>query len=486
MFRNLRRALLGLAVITSATVAVPVTTSVVTASDGTMDNTTWGAAGGGLARINNEFIEPGGNVRFTGTTGIHISGGALLLAGYVGSTSMNNKQFASLALGPDGNPLNSFGQNGLIVYDLPDDGGTTYAQGAAEKIFKVGNDYVLAGWVGDDEAHGRPAMLRVAGLNLFRDTTSWTNSNPSNSGWIIVTNGIKLSGGGTRGDSMPGASFAVSGTTAFVMSTDAANSALTRVSKYNLNNSSEEPVGIGSGSKTFNTATELGTGRVVSSFTSASTGGLGVQLLVATRPSTTLGFGNDLVNLVGLDISMSAPTRAAGYNNGQIVGTGIPAETLSSIISLDNDSFLIAGSDGLETLVFKIAKSTAALVNPPHSILDLDLWTGGLSVTIGGNPVLVGMQEGLTTVVRLNGNLTEDSNFNAANPATSQVAGTRRISLACSTPNYPSTIIPELSSNFWLMQSQWSNPDQRVHGADGRHVDANAERCYSWLHDIHI
>ena len=69
MFRKIRRPLLGLAVIASSIVVVPIAASVVNASDGTMDNTTWGAAGGGRVLINTEFTEPGGNVRFTATAG---------------------------------------------------------------------------------------------------------------------------------------------------------------------------------------------------------------------------------------------------------------------------------------------------------------------------------------------------------------------------------------------------------------------------------
>lgn len=67
MFRNFRRALLGLAVTASSIVAIPVATSVVSASDGTLDNTTWGAEYGGRVRINFDFNESGGNVRFTAT-----------------------------------------------------------------------------------------------------------------------------------------------------------------------------------------------------------------------------------------------------------------------------------------------------------------------------------------------------------------------------------------------------------------------------------
>ena len=170
MFRNFRRALLGLAVTASSIVAIPVATSVVSASDGTLDNTTWGAEYGGRVRINFDFNESGGNVRFTATTGYLMSdpSGALLLAGYVGSAATTNQKFATLVLADNGDPLNSFNANGLTVYDLPNGGSTQYAQGAAEKIYKLGNDYVLAGWVGSDESNGNPAMLRVSGATMAK------------------------------------------------------------------------------------------------------------------------------------------------------------------------------------------------------------------------------------------------------------------------------------------------------------------------------
>ena len=456
MFRKIRRPLLGLAVIASSIAVVPVAVSVVNASDGTLDNTTWGATGGGRVLINEEFTEPGGNVRFTATAGFLMDNpsGALLLAGYTGAAGTDNQRFATLVLANNGNPLNTFSSNGLTVYDLPNGGSTQYARGAAEKIYKVGTDYVLAGWVGPNESNGNPAMLRVAGSNMAKNVTDWSDA--SNPGWIIVTGGIKVSGGGSdTGVTIPGASFAFSGpSTGFVMSTDATDSTLTRLSRYNLQSGAEEAVGIGSGSKTFTTATEFGTDRAVSSFTPTSTGGLGVQLLVVTKPTTPASV-NDRAELVGLDISMTAPTRASGYNGGSVMTTTIRALALSSITSLDFNSFMLAGSDGSDTDVVKISKSNVS-VGTPVSITNFDLTTGGVAATISGyEPLLVGRGSGATTVMRLVGNdLSADPIFNSGTDV-GQVIGARRISVACSASGYSSMIIPGTNNSFWVLQKQW-------------------------------
>ena len=455
MFRKIRRPLLGLAVIASSIVVVPIAASVVNASDGTMDNTTWGAAGGGRVLINTEFTEPGGNVRFTATAGFLMDNpsGALLLAGYTGAAGTDSQRFATLVLANNGNPLNTFSSDGLTVYDLPNSGSTQYARGAAEKIYKVGTDYVLAGWVGPNESNGNPAMLRVTGTNMAKNVTDWSGG--SNPGWIIVTDGIKVSGGGSdTGVTIPGASFAFNASTGFVMSTDATNSALTRVSQYNLVTGAEETVGMGSGSKTFDTATEFGTNRAVSSFTRTFTNTLGVGLLVATKPTTTASV-NDRAELVGLDISGPAPTRSSNYNNGAVMTTTIRAKVLSSITSLDFNSFMLAGSDGSDTYVVKISKSNVS-VGTHVSITNFDLTTGGVAATISNSdPLLVGRGSGLTTVMRLVGNdLSADSSFNSSTDV-GQVIGARRISVACSASGYSSMIIPGTNNSFWVLQKQW-------------------------------
>jgi hypothetical protein len=348
--------------------------------------------------------------------------------------------------------LNTFDSNGLTVYDLPNGGSTQYARGAAEKIYKIGTDYVLAGWVGPDESNGNPAMLRVVGTNMAKNVTDWSDA--FNPGWIIVTGGIKVSGGGSgTGVTIPGASFTFNASTGFVMSTDTTDSALTRVSKYNLQTGAQETVGMGSGSKTFTTATELGTDRAVSSFTQTFTGSLGVQLLVATKPTTTASV-NDRAELVGLDISGPAPTRASNYNSGAAMTTTIRANALSSITSLDSNSFMLAGSDGSDTYVVKIAKSNVS-VGTPVSITNFDLTNGGVAASISEEPLLVGRGSGLTTVMRLVSNdLSADSSFNSSTDV-GQVIGARRISIACSASGYSSMIIPATSNNFWVLQKQW-------------------------------
>ncbi|MEI7506911.1 MAG: hypothetical protein WCK23_08865, partial [Actinomycetes bacterium] len=452
--RRIRRSLLGLAVIASSIAVVPVAVHVATASDGTMDNTNWGADGGGRVLINQEFTESGGNVRFTATAGFLMDNpsGALLLAGYTGTAGTDSQRFASLVLSATGDPLNTFNSNGLTVYDLPNGGSTQYARGAAEKIYKVGNDYVLAGWVGPNESNGNPAMLRVVGSNMAKNVTDWSDA--FNPGWRIVDVGIKVSGGGSdSGVTIPGASFALSGaSTGFVMSTDTNDSALTRVSRYNLLTGAEENVGMGSGSKTFNTATQLGTNRAVSSFTPAVTGSLGVQLLVVTKPTTAASV-NDRAELVGLDVSGPAPTRASSYNSGAAMTTTIRAFALSSITSLDSNSFMLAGSDGSDTYVVKISKSNVS-VGTPVSITNFDLTTGGVAASIMNEPLLVGRGSGLTTVMRLDDGLSPDPMFNSLADVT-HVVGARRISIACSASGYSSMIIPGTSDNFWVLQKQW-------------------------------
>ena len=454
MFSSLRRALVGLAIIAASTVAVPVAVHTIQASDGTLDNTTWGPENGGRVLVNWELNEPIGMVRFTATAGYLMSdpSGALLLAGYVGSAAAGDQKFASLVLDSSGSPLNTFNGNGLTVYDLPNFGATQYAQGAAEKIFKVANDYVLAGWVGPDEGNGQPAMLRVNGSNMARNGSDWAIG--FNPGWVIVTDGRKLQGGGSGvGSSIPGASFSFNASTGYVMSTDTTTSSLTRVSRYNLLTGAEETVGMGSGSKTFDTAQVLGANRAVSSFSQAFTGGLGVQLLVVTKP-TTAPSSNDRAELVGLDASGPAPVRAANYNGGAVMATNINANHLASIVSLDNNSFLLAGSDGFDSNIVKVSKSTVAL-GTTVSIPDLDMSKGGMEVSIMGQPLLVGQAGGLTIVVRRSANdLSADSTFNPGTEA-GQVVGERRITAACSSSSYKSTIVPGLGARFWVMQSRW-------------------------------
>ena len=133
--------------------------------------------------------------------------------------------------------------------------------------------------------------------------------------------------------------------------------------------------------------------------------------------------------------------------------TTIRAFALSSITSLNNDSFMLAGSDGSDTYVVKISKSNVS-VGTPVSITNFDLTTGGVAASIMNEPLLVGRGSGLTTVMRLDDGLSPDPMFNSLADVT-HVVGARRISVACSASGYSSMIIPGTSDNFWVLQKQW-------------------------------
>ena len=115
MFSSLRRAFVGLIVIAASTVAVPVSSSVVTASDGTIDNTGWSPETGGLAQISGAFTENGNPETFVATASAVTSTGGLLVTGYVGDIDQYQTHMTLVRVTSSGELDTSFGGNGWIV-----------------------------------------------------------------------------------------------------------------------------------------------------------------------------------------------------------------------------------------------------------------------------------------------------------------------------------------------------------------------------------
>jgi hypothetical protein len=84
MFKNLRRSVLGFAVIASSIAVVPVAAHVATAADGTIDASNWAQISGGLAKFTSSFTEGGSAVSFSAVGGYVDSSGKPLLIGNVG------------------------------------------------------------------------------------------------------------------------------------------------------------------------------------------------------------------------------------------------------------------------------------------------------------------------------------------------------------------------------------------------------------------
>ena len=115
MFSKLRSAFVGLLVIAASTVAVTVAAPLATASDGSIDNTSWSPETGGLAQIAGGFTENGNAETFKALASAETSSGGLLVAGVVGDDQNYTTHMALVRLTSGGVLDTSFGGNGLIV-----------------------------------------------------------------------------------------------------------------------------------------------------------------------------------------------------------------------------------------------------------------------------------------------------------------------------------------------------------------------------------
>jgi uncharacterized delta-60 repeat protein len=154
MFRNFRRALLGLVVTASSIVVVPLTASVASASSGAIDGSTWSPASGGFAKFQMTFTENSTSVTFKAKSAVETSSGGLLVAGHVGDIGTYATEFALVRITSAGVVDTAFDGNGLKILD----NGADY--GAADFIQGSGSNYFVGGWSGTSTLR-RAAVVKV-------------------------------------------------------------------------------------------------------------------------------------------------------------------------------------------------------------------------------------------------------------------------------------------------------------------------------------
>ncbi|NDA81242.1 MAG: hypothetical protein EBX92_09060, partial [Actinobacteria bacterium] len=154
MFRNFRRALLGLVVTASSIVVVPLTASVASASSGAIDGSTWSPASGGFAKFAMTFTENSTSVTFKAKTAVETSSGGILVAGHVGDIGTFATEFALVRITSSGVVDTAFDGNGLKILDR----GAGY--GAADFIQSSGSNYFVGGWSGTT-SNRRAAVVKV-------------------------------------------------------------------------------------------------------------------------------------------------------------------------------------------------------------------------------------------------------------------------------------------------------------------------------------
>jgi uncharacterized delta-60 repeat protein len=175
MFKNLRRSVLGFAVIASSIAVVPVAVNVATAADGTIDASNWSPASGGLAKFTSSFTEGGSAVSFSAVGGYVDSSGKPLLIGNVGDYGAQTP--ALVRMTTSGVVDTTFDGNGLKVLENWNTTTSTYVN----EVRSSGSSIYLLGGAGTGFFMGdKPFILKISESGAI--DTSWGAS-----GWVIAS-----------------------------------------------------------------------------------------------------------------------------------------------------------------------------------------------------------------------------------------------------------------------------------------------------------
>jgi uncharacterized delta-60 repeat protein len=439
MFRNLRRALLGLAVTASSTVAIPVTTSVVTASDGTIDSTGWASATGGLAQFASQFTVNGSNVDFRAAASAATSDGGLMVAGYVGDMDWYTTHMALVRITSAGALDTNFGSNGIVILDRGlDNGQQIYA--ATEAIYPTSGGFLVGGWSGTNRMAANATLTKV------------DNNGNVVSGWGV---------GGTITSHVASGwypSFSVSGGTILMSSDDSGGSAYV----HRFSEATGAPVAVGMGSNnylTINTSQAPFTGRVIKSVA------LGTQsnLIVVS-----VGGSPETATVHRFDLGFASLTDSTA--------TLIPADIFKGIVRAGNSGFWLVGSSGNQnnsSTSFTLLNPDGTL-NPTYglnsdgyvTISNFSMWSGGAWNGTGDKLLILGRRMSSDSISRFLTDGNPDSSFtNGVNPP-----GVATASSQCNIGTY-GWLVPTSNGEFFQVSGQAFNINGQF---------ANGVRALKW------
>jgi len=180
MFKNLRRSLLGFAVVAASVAVVPVASSVATAADGTIDSTNWAPLTGGLGKFAKAFSEGGTTLEFSSAGGHVDSSGRLLIIGNVGTYGAQTPALVRMTTA--GVLDTSFDGNGLKVLSNWNSTTSTYIN----EVRTSGSSIYLLGGAGNGYFMGdKPVILKIDESGSV--DTSWGSS-----GWVVASEAAQM------------------------------------------------------------------------------------------------------------------------------------------------------------------------------------------------------------------------------------------------------------------------------------------------------
>ncbi len=420
MFSSLRRALVGLAVIAAATVAVPVATSVVTASDGTIDDTSWSPSTGGLAKVSGTFTVGQNTVEFNASASAATSTGGLMVAGYVGDMNWYQTHMALVRLTSSGALDTSFGTNGIVILDLGlDNGNQIYA--AAEALYATSGGFLVGGWSGTNRMGAKATLTKVDndGNIVSAWGTNGTITSHVASGWYPA--------------------FSVDGSTILMSSDDAQGTAYV----HRFSEATGAPVAVGMGANNYLT---INMNQAPFSGRSIRGIALGTQsnLIVVS-----VGGAPAMATVHRFDLGFASLTDSTS--------TSVPADIFKGVVRAGSSGFWLVGSDGNQST----STTTFTLLNVDGSlnssfgtsgyvtVSNLSIWSGGAWNGTGDKLMLVARRSNQDSILRFLTDGTLDPSFtNGINPS-----GVVTASSQCNIGTY-SWLVPVSNGGFFQVSGQ--------------------------------
>lgn len=446
MFSSLRRAFVGLIVIAASTVAVPVSSSVVTASDGTIDNTGWSPETGGLAQISGAFTENGNPETFVATASAVTSTGGLLVTGYVGDIDQYQTHMALVRVTSSGELDTSFGGNGLIVYDRGLDGSNNQIYGYADAIFPTSGGFLVGGWVGGGWMNGKSALMKVSEAGVI--DASWGSS-----GSVIASEAPARWNYGAG-------NYWVDGTSILMLSNDTANS---QVWVHRFAESTGAPVAIGTGANNYATFSNTDFGGRSPEPSIALSGGFRFIFI-------SQGGAGSTALIYRFDTSWPSPVLDTNFGTNGVLATSIPDGVLKPLVRMSNGRLWMVGSTGStssDSTVFTRLEGDGT-INSSYgtsgyvTVSNFHLALGTVANDNSNDLLLVGRLNNSDALMRfVGGSGAPDANFqNGVNPP-----GVVTTSATCNLGTY-GWIVPISGTNrfFQVSGQSWFDGAQFVSG----------------------